>query len=96
MIRVDNGLEFMSHQLEECSRGYSIDLAFIQPGKPMQNGFVERCNGNISKELLNTYVFTTLSEVKEKAEAWRIDYNCSRPYKLLGYVPPLEFINLFS
>lgn len=92
MIRVDNGPEFISHKLDMWCRENKITLAFIQPGKPMQNGFVERCNGNIRKELLNAYVFTSLKEVREKAEEWRLDYNCSRPHQSLGYVPPAEFI----
>ena len=95
MIRVDNGPEFISHKLDMWCREHKISLAFIQPGKPMQNGFVERCNGNIRKELLNTYVFTSLTEVREKAEEWRQDYNCSRPHQSLGFVPPVEFINPF-
>jgi len=92
MIRVDNGPEFISHKLDMWCREHKISLAFIQPGKPMQNGFVERCNGNIRKELLNAYVFTSLTEVREKAEEWRTDYNCSRPHQSLGFVPPIEFI----
>ena len=92
MIRVDNGPEFISHKLEFWCREHHISLAFIQPGKPMQNGYVERCNGNIRKELLNAYVFTTLDEVREKAEEWRMDYNCARPHQSLGFVPPVEYI----
>ena len=92
MIRVDNGPEFISHKLDMWCREHKITLAFIQPGKPMQNGYVERCNGNIRKELLNTYVFTTLNEVREKAEQWREDYNCSRPHQSLGFVPPVEYV----
>ena len=92
MIRVDNGPEFISHKLDMWCREHKISLAFIQPGKPMQNGFVERCNGNIRKELLNAYVFTSLTEVREKAEEWRNDYNCSRPHQSLGFVPPVEYI----
>ncbi len=92
MIRVDNGPEFISHALDAWCREHKIILAFIQPGKPMQNGFVERCNGNIRKELLNAYVFTTLKEVREKTEEWRIDYNTSRPHKSLGYLAPQEFV----
>ena len=57
----------------------------------MQNGFVERCNGNIRRELLNANVFQSLSEVREKAEEWRLDYNFSRPHASLGYVPPAEY-----
>ena len=92
IIRVDNGPEFISHRLDMWCKEHKISLAFIQPGKPMQNGFVERCNGNIRRELLNAYVFNNLNDVREKAEEWRLDYNCSRPHQALGYVPPAEFI----
>lgn len=92
MIRVDNGPEFISHKLDIWCRQHNIQLAFIQPGKPMQNGFVERCNGNIRKELLNACIFTSLNEVRQKTEQWRQDYNSSRPHQALGYIPPLEYI----
>jgi putative transposase len=91
MIRVDNGPEFISAKLDEWCKEHKITLVFIQPGKPMQNAYVERCNGNIRRELLDAYVFTSLSEVRQKAEEWRIDYNCSRPHQSLGYVPPAEY-----
>jgi putative transposase len=92
IIRVDNGPEFISHRLDMWCKEHSISLAFIQPGKPTQNGFVERCNGNIRRELLNAFVFNSLNDVREKAEEWRLDYNCSRPHQALGFVPPVEFI----
>ena len=91
IIRVDNGPEFISHKLDQWCRQNKITLVFIQPGKPMQNAYVERCNGNIRKELLNAYVFTTLTEVREKAEEWMIDYNNERPHKSLGYKAPTVF-----
>ena len=91
MIRVDNGPEFISVQLDEWCRSKKITLVFIQPGKPMQNGYVERCNGNIRRELLNAYLFQTMDEVREKAEEWRYDYNNTRPHASLGYVPPAEY-----
>lgn len=92
MIRVDNGPEFISHKLDAYCKENKITLLFIQPGKPMQNGYVERCNGNIRKELLNAYVFKSLHEVREKAEEYMQDYNCSRPHKALKYVPPAQYI----
>jgi putative transposase len=91
IIRVDNGPEFISGKLDAWCKENKIALVFIQPGKPTQNAYVERCNGNIRKELLNTYVFTTLTEVREKAAEWMEDYNCSRPHKSLGYVPPVDY-----
>lgn len=90
-LRVDNGPEFISHKLDMWCREHKISLAFIEPGKPMQNGYVERCNGNIRKELLDAYVFTTLADVREKTEEWRTDYNTVRPHKSLGYISPVEF-----
>ena len=90
MIRVDNGPEFISHKLDLWCKENQINLVFIQPGKPMQNGFIERLNGNIRKELLNAYIFKTLEEVKQKAEEWKFDYNHYRPHSSLNYKTPIE------
>lgn len=90
-IRMDNGPEFISHRLEEWCTERRITLQFIQPGKPMQNGFIERKNGSIRRELLNAYSFTTLIQVREFCEEYRLDFNIERPHKSLGYLPPAMF-----
>ena len=90
-IRTDNGPEFISHKLEEWCTKHQITIQFIPPGKPMQNGFIERKNGSIRKELLNAYLFNSLNEVREWCENWRIDYNTERPHKSLGYLSPERF-----
>lgn len=92
-IRCDNGPEFISHKLEEwCSHeSRKISLQFIQPGRPMQNAYIERKNGSIRRELLNAYLFYNLAEVREMSEEWRIDYNSERPHKSLGYLSPLKY-----
>ena len=90
-IRVDNGPEFISDRLGSFCEQHGIELKFIQPGKPVQNAFVERNNGSLRKELLNAYLFFTLTEVRQMAEEWRQDYNSSRPHQALGFVPPLEY-----
>lgn len=95
MIRVDNGPEFISEKLGSWCIDQKIHLQFIQPGKPVQNAFVERNNGSLRKELLDAYLFYTLQDVREMAEEWRQDYNCERPHQALGFVPPVEFINPF-
>lgn len=92
-IRCDNGPEFISHKLEEwCSHeSRRITLQFIQPGKPMQNAYIERNNGSIRRELLNAYLFGSLAEVRALSEEWRVDYNMERPHKSLGYLSPFKY-----
>ena len=90
MIRVDNGPEFISNLLDTWCKDRKITLAFIQPGKPMQNGYIERCNGSIRKDLLNAYVFRTIDQVRYMSEEWRVDYNTERPHKSLGYKSPID------
>ena len=93
MIRVDNGPEFISHRLDVWCKEHKITLAFIEPGKPTQNAYVERLNGSIRRELLNIYVFRTLDEVREKASEWKHDYNHRRPHKALGYRSPVDLLS---
>jgi putative transposase len=69
MIRVDNGPEFISFKLDHYFRQNHITLVFIQPRKPTQNAFIERCNESIRKELLSAYVFQSLSDVREKSRS---------------------------
>ncbi len=95
VIRVDNGPEFISDKLQQWCDDNQIRLQFIQPGKPMQNGFVERNNGSLRKELLDAYLFYSLPEVRQMAGEWQLDYNHQRPHESLGNVPPVEFINPF-
>ena len=93
MIRVDNGPEFVSRRFDAWCKEHKILLAFIQPGKPTQNAYVERLNGTIRRELLNAYVFRTLDEVRQKATEWQYDYNHKRPHKALGYRTPVDMLS---
>jgi putative transposase len=92
MIRVDNGPEFISHKLDVWCKDNKIELVFIQPGKPMQNGYIERCNGNVRREFLNAYVFKTLEEVRIKAEEYMYDFNYHRPHKALNFKTPIDLL----
>ena len=77
--------------MDEWAYGHGIELDFIRPGKPVENGYIESFNGRLRDELLNTEIFCTLAEVKEKLETWRLDYNTQRPHSSLGYRPPAEY-----
>lgn len=90
-IRCDNGPEFISHKLEQWCTDRKITLQFIQPGKPMQNAYIERKNGSMRRELLNAYMFNSLSEVRSLSEEWRADYNEERPHKSLKYQSPVKY-----
>jgi putative transposase len=93
MIRVDNGPEFISDKMDKWCKQNKIQLVFIQPGKPMQNGFIERLNGSLRHELLNAYVFRTISEVRQQVGEWMEDYNYHRPYDSLKNKTPMDMID---
>jgi putative transposase len=80
-IGSDNGPEFISHVLQDWCEKHKITLQYIQPGKPIQNSYIERKNGTIRREILNAYLFNSLAEVRYLSEEWRIDYNAERPHK---------------
>lgn len=87
-IRLDNGPELISATLTDWCEENSVELCHIQPGKPTQNGFVERFNGSFRREFLNVYLFESVRQVQEMAWHWRIDYNEERPHDSLGGLPP--------
>jgi len=90
MIRVDNGPEFISDKLDNWCKDNKIQLVFIQPGKPMQNGYIERLNGSLRRELLNAYVFRTIGEVRAQVSEWMEDYDFHRPHDALNNKTPKE------
>ncbi len=90
-ITVDNGPEFAGRVLDAWAYQRGIDLNFIRPGRPCENGVIESFNGRLRDELLNSEVFFSLEEVREKLEHWRQDYNTLRPHSSLGYRPPTEY-----
>lgn len=90
-IRTDNGPEFISHLMEEWCETNKVSWHYIQPGKPTQNALIERANGSLRRELLDTWQFTTLKEVRELSAAWQQDYNNERPHKGLGYLSPILY-----
>ena len=69
-----------------------MELEFIQPGKPTQNSYVERFNKTYRNEILDFYLFSTLTEVKEITRTWIKEYNEERPHDSLGKMTPAEFV----
>ena len=94
-IRVDNGPEFLSKIFVQFCESESIQVKYIQPGKPSQNGYVERFNKTFREDVLDAYLFRNLDEVRAQAEVFREDYNEHHPHKSLGRKSPNELLNDF-
>jgi putative transposase len=90
-IRVDHGPEFICEAVRRWCAQKKVQLDYIEPGRPMQNGHVESFNGKLRDECLNTHWFTTLRQARSIVENWRADYNNVRPHSALGYATPKEF-----
>ena len=90
-IVVDNGPEFAGRALDQWAYERGVELHFIEPGKPIQNCYVESFNGRFRDECLNLNWFTSLSDAIDKIENWRVDYNQHRPHSSLGDLTPEEF-----
>jgi putative transposase len=90
-IQVDNGPEFISRVVDQWAYANGVALHFIDPGKPVQNAFIESFNGKFRDECLNQNWHTSLGDARRIIEAWRVDYNTVRPHSSLGYRTPEEY-----
>lgn len=79
-------------QVEEGTIYGFLGLEFIKPGKPMQNGFVERFNRTYREAVLDMYIFKSLEDVRSQTEKWLEIYNHHRPHDSLGGMPPSEYL----
>ena len=81
VIRVDNGPEFISNEFAAWCERRANEIRYIQPGKPMQNCFIERFNRTFREDVLDAYWFENLEQLGIIAEQWRYDYNFYHPHK---------------
>lgn len=91
IIRTDNGPEFTSKDLELWAKDNEIQIQFIQPGRPIQNGYIERFNRIYRESILDAYLFFELDQVRILTEEWIDEYNNRRPHEALGNLTPNEW-----
>lgn len=91
-IKVDNGPEFISKEMDLWAYSRGVKLDFSRPGKPTDNAFIESFNGRFRQECLNQHWFLSLEDAISKIEEWRKDYNKVRPHSSLGGKTPEEFL----
>jgi putative transposase len=96
VILTDNGPEFTGRVLDQWADDNKVRQQFIEPGKPIQNAFIESFNSRLREECLNQHAFLSLDDARRKIEAWRHDYNEVRPHSSLGHLTPHEFSRTFK
>ena len=87
-VRSDNGPEFVAKAVQEWITAVGAKTAYIAPGSPWENGFIESFNARLRDELLDGEIFYSLREAAVVIESWRRHYNAVRPHASLGYRPP--------
>jgi putative transposase len=92
VIVTDNGPEFTCIALDAWARSQGIHLHWIDPGKPVQNAYIESFNGRFRDECLNQHHFLDLGDARALIEGWRQDYNELRPHTSLGGKTPEDFL----
>ena len=95
-IRVDNGPEFLSRVFVNYCEVEDIEIKYIQPGKPSQNGFIERFNRTYREDVLDAHLFRDIEELNMETERFREEYNRFHPHKSLGRSSPKEFLEVFQ
>ena len=94
-IRLDNGPEFVSKEVDLWAFMRGVTLDFSRPGKPTDNAYIESLNGKFRAKCLNANWFLSLDEARRKCEVWRRDYNTVRPHSVIGnQVPALLHLSV--
>lgn len=94
VIRCDNGPEYISETTKNWAKKHGIDIAFIQPGKPQQNAYIERYNRTVRYDWLAHHLFESLDEIQDFATRWLWTYNHDRPNMALGGITPSQKLAL--
>ena len=87
-IRSDNGPEFIAKAVRDWIAAVGAKTAYIMPGSPWENGFIESFNARLRDELLDGEIFFSIAEARIIIESWRRHYNTVRPHGSIGYKPP--------
>lgn len=95
-LRADNGPEMTSRLFMDWAKRRGIEIEFIEPGKPIQNAYIESFNSRFRDECLNEELFMDLADAKKKIEQWRRLYNGKRPHGSLGMKTPEQFEEEFN
>jgi len=95
-ITLDNGSEFAGRVVEAWAMQNGVQLCFIRPGRPVENGFIESFNGRLRDECLNVEWFASLAEARRTLAAWRTHYNRQRPHSALGDQTPAAFASRYQ
>lgn len=90
-IKSDNGPEFIASQLQDWLKANHVDVRYIDPGSPWQNGHNESFNGVFRDGCLNRWSFYSLAEARRVVEQWRDEYNTIRPHGSINMMTPHEF-----
>ena len=83
--------EFISQALQDWCKDQTIDLCWIEPGKPTQNAYIERFNGAFRREVLDAHIFASIRQVRQTVDAWLVEYNTERPHQALKFMTPVEY-----
>lgn len=95
-LRCDNGPEMTSREFMDWAFRRKIEIEYIEPGKPIQNAFIESFNSRLRDECLNEELFLDLADAKKKIEKWRRSYNEKRPHSSIGMKTPKQFEDEFG
>lgn len=90
-LRCDNGPEFISFHIQQWAEDKGIELKYIQPGKPNQNGYIERFNRTYREDVLDAYLFSNLHQLQITTDYWIDQYNTNHPHQSLGRMSPVGF-----